>query len=148
MLCTRLLPETDPILEEYSEIFTGLGRLPGRHHVSVDKTVKPVVHASRKELRDDVEKELTSLESERVVTKVTEPTPWVSSLVVVPEPNGTLRICIDPRDLNKAVQREHYPSKSIEEVATRLTGARVFSVLDAKSTRHYSPSAGGAIHSH
>ena len=56
----------------------------------------------------------------------------VSSLVLVNKPNK-LRICIDPQDLNKALQRAHYPLPTIEEVATRLSKARVFSGLDAKN---------------
>lgn len=44
-----------------------------------------------------------------------------------------VRICIDPRDLNKAIKREHYPMKTIEEVISNMPEARVFSVLDAKS---------------
>ena len=98
-----------------------------------DETVKPVVHAPRKvtvATRDTVEKELTRTVGEGVLAKVTQPTPWVSSLMIVPKPNGTLRICIDPRDLNKAIQREYYASITIEKVATRLW---IFSVLDAKS---------------
>ena len=42
-------------------------------------------------------------------------------------------IGIDPQDLNKALLRAHYPLPTIEEVATRLSKARVFSVLDAKN---------------
>jgi hypothetical protein len=51
-------------------------------------------------------------------------------MVVVPKKNGTLRICLDPQDLNKAIQREHYPLPTIEDIATRLHGAKVFTVLD------------------
>ena len=57
------------------------------------------------------------------------PTPWISSMVVVPKPNGTLP-CLDPKDLNRALQRENYPLPTIEEVASRLHGAKVFTVLD------------------
>ena len=55
----------------------------------------------------------------------------VSSLVLVNKPNK-LRISIDPQDLNRALQRAHYPLPTIEEVATRLSKA-VFSVLDTKN---------------
>ena len=58
------------------------------------------------------------------------PTSWISSMVVVPKPNGALPICLDPKDLNRALQRENYPLPTIEEVATRLHGAKVFTVLD------------------
>ena len=42
-------------------------------------------------------------------------------------------ICIDPRDLNKAILRPHYPSCTIEEVIARMPAAIVFSVLDAST---------------
>ena len=57
-------------------------------------------------------------------------TQWVSSMVVVPKKDGKLCICLDPKDLNRAIRREHYPLPTIEDVATRLYGARVFTVLD------------------
>jgi len=75
---------------------------------------------------------LDNLESKCFIKKVTEPTKWVSSLVVVMKSNGKLRLCIDPTHLNKAIQRHHYPSPCIEEVITKLSKAKIFSVLDAK----------------
>ena len=54
-------------------------------------------------------------------------------MVVIRKPNGKLRICIDPRDLNKVVKREHYPMRTIEEIATRMPNAKFFTVLDASS---------------
>ena len=54
-------------------------------------------------------------------------------IVVTQKKNGKICICLDPQHLNKAVRRCHYPLPTIEEVATRLTNAKVFSVLDAKS---------------
>ena len=64
--------------------------------------------------------------SKEIITPVTEPTPWVSSMVVTQKKNGKNCICLDPQHLNKAMMRSHYP-------ATHLTNAKVFSVLDAKS---------------
>ena len=66
------------------------------------------------------------------ITKVTEPTDWVSSMVTVVK-GQSLRICIDPRDLNQAIRREHYPIPTVEEVTASMPGAKVFSVIDAKS---------------
>ena len=43
------------------------------------------------------------------------PTPWISLMVVVPKKNGKLCICLDPMDLNRALQRENYPMPTIEE---------------------------------
>ena len=61
-----------------------------------------------------------------------EPTEWVNSLVVQ-KPTGAVRLCIDPRDLNLAIKRPHYPMKTIDDVASRLQGAKIFSILDAAS---------------
>ena len=69
-----------------------------------------------------------------IIAPVTAPTPWDSSLVAVPKKNGMLRLCLDPEDLNKAVQREHYPLPTIEDVARRLQGAKVFTKLDVRSS--------------
>ena len=52
--------------------------------------------------------------------------------MVVAVKNGKVRICIDPRDLNKAILREHHPMKTVEEVASNIPNATVFSVLVAK----------------
>jgi len=68
----------------------------------------------------------------QVVKKVTEPTDWISSEVVVWKGNK-LRLCIDPKDLNKALKRSHYPIPTIEEILPELTKAKVFSVADAKN---------------
>ena len=60
------------------------------------------------------------------------PTPWVSSMVVIPKPNGKLRIGLDLKELNKVIHREHYPLPTIEYVATCLHGAKIFTKLDVK----------------
>ena len=62
---------------------------------------------------------------EDILTLVSEPTDWVPSMVTVVKPNK-LRICIDPKDLNRAIKRSHYPLPTIAEVATKLSKASVF----------------------
>ncbi|XP_048259745.1 uncharacterized protein K02A2.6-like [Haliotis rufescens] len=53
-------------------------------------------------------------------------------MVTVVKPHKT-RICIDPKDLNRAVKREHYPMRTVEEIMPHLPGAKIFTVLDAES---------------
>ena len=45
---------------------------------------------------------------------------------------GKIKLCIDPKDLNKAIKRPHYPLPTIENILPKLTNAKVFSVLDAQ----------------
>ena len=68
-----------------------------------------------------------------IIAPATKSTSWISSMVVVPKKNGDVRICLDPKDLNKAIQREHYPLPTIEDVATRLYGAKLFTILDVRN---------------
>ena len=66
-----------------------------------------------------------------VIRKIDEPIEWVNSMVMVEKPSGGLRICLDPRDLNKAIKKEYYQLPTFEETASRLSGAKLFTKLDA-----------------
>ena len=128
--------EKDQILREYGDVFEGIGCLPGEYNIEVDLRKSPVIHAPRKipiAIRETVKEELNKMEENGIIARITEPTPWVSSMVVVPKKNNQVRVCIDPRDLNTAIKRCHYPLPTLEEVATRLPKAKIFSVFDAKS---------------
>ena len=46
-----------------------------------------------------------------------EPTDWVSSLVTVEKKNGSLRVCLDPRDLNLVIKREHFMIPTAQDVS-------------------------------
>jgi len=59
-------------------------------------------------MMDKLKNELDSMVRFGVTAKVDKPTPWVSSLVCVEKKDGSLRLCLDPKDLNKAVMREHH----------------------------------------
>ena len=66
------------------------------------------------------------------ITLVKEPTEWVSAMVVSCK-KDKVRICIDPKDQNKVIKREHHPMKTIDEVISSIPSANLFSKLDAKS---------------
>ena len=104
------------IVHQYTDVFEGTGKLKEPYHLEVDPHAKPVIHPPRKvplALKTAFEEELDRLESLEIVTLVTEPSPWVSSLVTVKKPNGSIGVCIDPKDLNKALKQSHYPLPTI-----------------------------------
>ena len=125
------------LVRKFPRVFKqGVGRLAGEYHIRLKDNANPVQHAPRRvpvALREQLKKTLDNMVKERIITPVTDPTPWISSMVVVRKKNGALRICLDPKELNKAIQRENYPLPTIEDVATRLYGAKVFTVLDVRS---------------
>ena len=77
-----------------------------------------------------VEQELQRMEELGVIAKVSEPTEWCAGMVVVPKPNGKVRICVD---LNQSVWRERHPLPDIDQTLAQLAGATTFSKLDANS---------------
>ena len=61
--------------------------------------------------------------------------------MVVPKPDGNIRICVDMRKANKAIDRESHPTPTIKEVLQNLNGSTVFTKVfpqvepDAESNR-------------
>ena len=126
----------EALLHEYADCFSGIGCFEGEFHITLDPAVTPVIHPPRRvpeALQEQVKKELDSLEAQGIITKVSEPTDWVNSLVCVTKPNGSLRLCLDPKDLNKAIKRPHHHTPTIDEILPKLNGAQYFSIVDARS---------------
>ena len=120
-----------------SSVFQGeLGELEGELHFELDPMVSPVklpCHKWPSQVREKVKAELERLQELGVITPVDTPTNWISSLVVTMKPNGNLRLCIDPKPLNKALKRNDYPLCTIDDVLEELKGARFFTCLDARN---------------
>ena len=118
----------------YPNSFDRLGSLKGAYNIWVDPTVKPATHARRKvpiESKEAIDRELDYLIEEEIIREQVEPTPWVSSVTFPRKPNGEVRVCLDPSNLNKAIIREHHKPMMVEEIAHELAGATVYTKADA-----------------
>ncbi|XP_030578829.1 uncharacterized protein K02A2.6-like [Archocentrus centrarchus] len=79
-----------------------------------------------------VETELKRMLALGIIEEVTEPTDWCAPMVPVEKKNrDQVRVCVDLKRLNKAVKRERYILPTLEDIAPKLAGAKVFSTLDA-----------------
>ncbi|GBM06208.1 Retrovirus-related Pol polyprotein from transposon 297, partial [Araneus ventricosus] len=58
---------------------------------------------------------------------------YSSPVVIVRKKDGTPRVCIDYRRLNKVVVKDRFPLPLIEDILDRLQGSRVFSTIDLKN---------------
>ena len=124
------------LIEEYPEVFQGQGILPGTLHLEIDESISPVQLPTRKiplAVKDKLKAELDRLVEANIIFPVDTPTSWISALVVTVKKSGDIRLCIDPKPLNKALKRNHYPSPTIDDILPDLARARCFSVLDAKN---------------
>ncbi|XP_044175498.1 uncharacterized protein K02A2.6-like [Acropora millepora] len=125
----------DQLVRQYDDLFHGLGKLKGRQvKIHIDETVRPVAQPHRRvafHVRKELEEQLEKDEQQGVIELVDGPTPWVSPIVVAPkrEP-GKVRVCIDMKQANKAIERERHPTPTIKEIIKALNGATVFSKLD------------------
>lgn len=58
----------------------------------------------------------------QVIKKVKETTKWVSSIVAVDKAGwDEIRICLDPKDVNKAIWRKHFQLPRVKEITSKLS---------------------------
>ena len=141
-LCTQSVKSApirskQDLIARYPECFDGIGKLKGECHITLDPAVPPVVHPPRKvpiSMKDEITDELDNMVKNDIIAKIQEgePTAWVNSLVYRRKSNGRLRLCLDPKDLNEAIKREHHVTPTLEEILPKLNGAKVISIVDAK----------------
>ena len=93
--------------------------MPGEYTMKVDLNVTPVIHAPRQiplSLQDKVKAELDKMEAIGVIiVRQDQPTPWINTMVLPIKSNGKVWICIDTLDVNKAILREHFPLRTVDE---------------------------------
>ena len=130
------LPEHDYV-QLFPDTFKDTpGTLPGKKvHLTTVEGASPVIRSARTlpESRKDVVKgQLQRLVDTGMIVPVDEPTDWVSQMSVAEKKSG-VRICIDPRPLNKDLTREHYKLPVLEDILPEISQASKFSVCDLKA---------------
>ena len=89
-------------------------------------------------LQDAFHSEIRNLEKLGILEETKDVTEWVNSFVIVEktayisnsQQDRKLQICLDPRDLNEALEREPYYTRSIEEIMARFHGMTRFTIVD------------------
>ena len=65
-----------------------------------------------------------------IIWKVDEPSKWVNSMAVLETSNVELIICLNLKNLNKEIKRKYYQLQTFQKIASRLSGAKVFTKID------------------
>ena len=72
-----------------------------------------------------VKQELDAMEAQGDISKVQQPTPWCTGMVVVKKNEG-VRIFVNLKPPNRCAHREHHPLPKVDDILGQLTGATVF----------------------
>ncbi len=132
----------DQILHQHANVFHGLGKLKGEQiKLNIDASYPPKAQPQRRipfHVRQKVKAELEQLENSDIIERVPEsqPTPWVSPVVVVPKKDGGVRLCVDMRQANSAINRVRHPIPTVDDIRLELNGAKWFSKLDLCQAYH------------
>lgn len=98
-----------------------------------DENAKPFRQKLRQinpKLAPLVQKELAKMLAAGIIAQTRHLT-WCSNLVIVRKKNGTIRLCVDFRNLNLACKKDNYPN--METLLQRVTGSGMMSLLDGFS---------------
>ena len=135
--------EDIPVVREFPDVFPNdLPRLPPdrdiNFQIELAPGTEPILRASYRMALAEL-KELKVQIEEMVNKGFVRPStsPWGASVLFVKKKDGSMRICIDYRELNKVTIRNQYPLPRMDDLFGQLQGAKVFSKIDLRSSYHH-----------
>jgi hypothetical protein len=145
-------PDDHPILREYRDVFSEeVSGLPPKRDIDFSIELAPgVVPVSRTPYRMRTHELVElKLQLKKMMDKgYIRPSvsPWGAPVLFVKKKDGTLRLCIDYRQLNKVTIKKKYPLPRIDDLFDQLGGASIFSKIDLRSGYHHVRIKGEDIH--
>ena len=136
----RLSEEKTFCLKKYPKVFEGIGTL--KDHIVklyMEETIKPFALPPRPEpfhLKKRLDEEIDNMERADIIEEHTDPAPWISNIVLAPREDGSLRVTVDMRQVNKAIKNTNVPIPNVEDINAQLSGSKYFSKLDLKAAFH------------
>ncbi|KAL6737824.1 hypothetical protein Aduo_011435 [Ancylostoma duodenale] len=123
------------VLEEFPEAFAVSDRELSRTDITemdidtgdskpIKLRTRPVPMSIRPLLKDL----LQDLQKRGIVEKSNSP--WAFPIVLVEKKDGSLRLCVDYRELNKRIKQDSYPLPTMDAILQSLAGKNFFSTLD------------------
>lgn len=131
--------EKQEFIERNKDVFEGLGNFPDKINIKLIKEAIPKSCPPRRvpiKIYDRIQETLDRMEKLKIIKRTLEPSEWQSNMVTVEKPDKTLRICIDPRELNKVIIKDRYQIPSLEELRPKLANKKYYTLLDLKDGYH------------
>ncbi|XP_073313539.1 uncharacterized protein [Primulina huaijiensis] len=131
-----------PIVSEFSDVFPD--EIPGfppvrevEFNIELMPGTQPISRApyrmapiELKELKEQLEDLLAKGYIRPSVS------PWGAPVLFVKKKDGSMRLCVDYRQLNKATVKNKYPLPRIDDLFDQLQGSSVYSKIDLRSGYH------------
>ncbi|KAH0669442.1 hypothetical protein KY285_023604 [Solanum tuberosum] len=125
---SEVLPDDLPGIPPEREIDFGIDLLPDTQPISI-----PPYRMASAELKELKEQLKDLLDKGFIQPSIS---PWGAPVLFVKEKDGSLRICIDYRQLNKVAIKNKYPLPRFDDLFDQLQGANYFSKIDLRSGYH------------
>jgi hypothetical protein len=123
------------LVNEFNDVFEGVGCFPTNYSIQLKENAIPSSKPPNRipiKMQGKLKVELERLCKENIISKVEKPSPWVNKLVIVEKSNGSIRICLDPHELNKCTVKQYFSIPTLHDLSAKLSGAKWFSSLDLK----------------
>ena len=122
---------------KYAHLFSGIGHFKCRPvHITMRQGSVPIQKPPRRvpiAMKAKFKQELDSMEAQGIISKYDGRNispEWLNSFVIVKKLNGSLRVCLDPMDLNKEIIRPVCNAQTMDDVVHKLKSAKYFAVFD------------------
>ena len=132
--------------EKYKHLFQGIGHFKCQPvSIEIQEGSTPIRKPARKvplALREKFKQDIDSMVKAGILTEVTPEMSmpeWLNSFVIVKKPNGNLRVCLDPTDLNKHIICPICNMRTLEEIIDMLKGSMYFAVFDSTKSFFHVP---------
>ena len=117
----------------FLESFDKIGSMSGKHNIKLEPNILPVQHERCRvslEAKEEIEAELKEMTTQGINTPQVKLAPRFSSLTYPCKPNGTLRVYLSPRDLNRAIICEHQKPPTLVEIIYKFASSSTCSKLE------------------
>ena len=139
-LTKSVRPPIVRIITQHQWVSHGLGKMKAKRiqlHVKPNTSLviqppRPITY----HLKDTFDDVIRKKESDDIIEQHHGPVTWLSSPELVPKADGSMRVTVDLRNLNKALQGTHLPIPVVDDIMSMFTGKSVFSKLDLKTAFH------------
>lgn len=138
----KIQSNKEEFIKSNIEVCEGIGRLPGTVDIPNKFSDEQICHPSPRLpscLLEPLKLELKRLEERKSLMKVDsiDESACVNRMVIVEKPNGKVRLCLDPSDLNKIIVKKPKMMPTLEDLSVKLGGKKFFSVLDLAEGFHH-----------